>query len=233
MQHTAGRKIGLALAFALAHTAVAQLQPARTILLIGAPGSGKTIQADYLRKRYKIPAVSMSQLLQQEVNRKSVMGTALAASMSSGELLADDAANNLMMARLLRADAGRGFILDGYPATEGQARALDQWLLDHKLPKPTIVLLQVPEGVSRDRMIRRRRADDEPANIERRLSDYREVGRLVEQWYGSERIVRVDGTGASSEVALRIAKGIDAVQSGQGLRRRAPEGGGLQRRDPD
>ena len=38
----------------------AQLQPARTIILIGPPGSGKTVQADYLHKRYKIPAIYAS-----------------------------------------------------------------------------------------------------------------------------------------------------------------------------
>ena len=130
-------------------------------------------------------------------------------------------------------DAVHGFILDGYPATEGQARALDQWLSEHNLPKPTIVILNVPEEVSRDRLIRRRRAGDEPDNIERRLRDYREIGRLVEQWYGSERIVRVDGTGTPADVALRIAKGIDAMQSSPGLKVRSPDNTGLKRREPE
>ncbi len=226
-------RIALAIAFAIAQSAVAQLQPARTIILIGPPGSGKTIQAEYLRKRYKIPAVSMSQLLQHEVHSNSAMGVALAPSLSSGELLGDGPANDLMMARLLRPDAGRGFILDGYPATEGQARMLDQWLADHHLPKPIIVVLQVPDEVSRNRMIRRRRPDDQPDNIERRLRDYREIGRLVEQRYGTGRIVRVDGTGAPSQVALLIAKAIDDLPATQGLKQREPEGGGLKRREPE
>lgn len=225
-------KIALTLAFATIG-AVAQLQPARIIILIGPPGSGKTTQAQYLRKRYRIPAISMSQLLDQEISRKSAVGQAIAASLASGELLADGPGNDLMMARLLHSDAGRGFILDGYPATDGQARALDRWLSDHNMPQPTIIVLNVPEDVSRSRMTRRRRADDQPANIERRLSQYRDIGRLVEQRYGRDRIVQVDGTGTPSEVALRIASGIDAAQSRRGLRQRPPEQAGLKHRETE
>ena len=128
------------------------------------------------------------------------------------------------LARLLERDAAHGFILDGYPTTAGQAKALDEFLSGHKFPKPTIVVIDVPEDVARDRMARRRRADDKSANIERRLSDYREVGREVEQWYGPERIVRVDGTGAPTDVASRISAGIDAVRSRDTLKvRDAPK----------
>ena len=212
----------LALALVIGLPAPAQLQRARTIILIGPPGSGKTVQANALEKAYKIPAVSMAQLLQREVNRRSATGKALAATLDSGELLADGPANDLMNARLLRPDAAQGFILDGYPATEGQARALDQWLSEHNLPKPIVVVLNVPDEVSRNRMIRRRRAGDDTDNIERRLRDYREVGRLVEQWYGTERMVRVDGTGTPSDVSAQILKAIADAQSSQGLKRREP-----------
>ena len=226
-------KLALALAFAVGFPASAQLQPPRTIILIGPPGSGKTVQADALRKTYKIPVVSMAQLLHREINRQSTMGTALAASLDSGELLGDESANELIKVRLLRPDAGRGFILDGYPATEGQAKALDRWLSEHNLPKPIVVTLKVPEEVSRERMIRRGRAGDTPANIERRLRDYREVGQLVENWYGAQRLVRVDGTGTPSEVSLRIVKGIDGIQSSPSLKvRPAAEEPSLKQREP-
>jgi adenylate kinase len=222
----------LALLLILVAPVVAQLQPARVIILIGPPGSGKTVQADYLQKRYKIPAISMAQILKQEVNRKTPIGKALRASLESGELVADGPSNELMKARLLRSDAGRGFILDGYPSTEGQATALDQFLAEHNFPKPAIVAIDAPEDVLRDRMTRRRRADDEPANIERRLRDYREVGRLVEQRYGAERTVRVDGAGAPPDVAARIAKGVEELQLREGLKTRPSGEGGLKRREP-
>jgi adenylate kinase len=225
MESMLGRyAITIALAFASSSIeAVAQLQAARTIILIGPPGSGKTIQAKYLSKRYRIPAISMSQLMHQEISRKSTVGMAVSASLESGEFLADGPASDLMTARLLRADVGRGFILDGYPASDVQAKVLDQWLSEHKMPKPTIVVLSVPEDVARGRLTRRRRADDQIENIERRLRDYRDVGRMVEQWYGGDRTIRIDGTGTPEQVAQRIATGIDEVHSRNGLLQRPPE----------
>lgn len=209
----------------------AQLQKARTIILVGPPGSGKTVQAEALRKKYKIPAISMAQLVREEVNRHPSVSAGLAASVESGELLADGPANDLMKTRLLRQDAAKGFILDGYPTSEGQAEALDQWIAGNNLPKPIVVILDVPEKVSRDRLTRRKRAGDESTNIERRLADYREIGRQVEKWYVNG-IVRVDGTGAPSDVTQRIIQGIDALAASRSLKTRPAEPEGLKQRPP-
>jgi adenylate kinase len=209
------------------------LQPGHTIILIGPPGSGKSVQADALRKTYKIPAISMADLLHQEINRKSPMGKALASTLATGELLGDGPANDLMKSRLLKPDCGRGFILDGYPASDAQAKALDEWLSDHKLAVPIVVILDVPEAVSRERLTRRRRAGDERDNIERRLRDYQETGRLVEKWYGTARVVRVDGTGTPVEVASRIAKGIDALPTTKSFKDRSSEEPSLKQREPE
>ena len=211
---------------------IAQLQPPRTILLIGPPGSGKTVQADYLRKRYKIPAISMAQLLQQEIDRHSSAGQLLAASLSSGQLVSDESANELMKARMLRPDAGRGFILDGYPVTEGQAKALDEFLAQHKLPRPVVIILDIPEDVSRSRLLKRRRADDTTANIEHRLRDYKEAGRVVEEWYGPKRTSRVDGSGAVAEVAKRVAEAVENPREEKQLIKRTTESEGLKQRPP-
>ena len=108
----------------------AQLRPAHVIIIIGPPGSGKSVQAELLSKSYKVPAISMASLLKREMGRKTKLAKASASSVASGELVSDDAANQIMKARLLRPDAGRGFILDGYPTTDKQARALDEFLSD-------------------------------------------------------------------------------------------------------
>ena len=200
----------------------AQLRPAQIIILIGPPGSGKSVQAELLRKSYKVSAISMAALLKQEMGKKTPLAKALASSLASGELVSDDAANQVMKGRLLRQDAGRGFILDGYPTTEEQARALDEFLSEQKFPKPVVVILEAPDSVLRERMKSRRRADDTPDNIDRRIREYRHLGAFTEKWYGSENTVRVDGTGSVQAVALAIAQQIDNVRSKKGLILRSP-----------
>jgi len=137
-----------------------------------------------------------------------------------------------MHARLLQADAGRGFILDGYPVSPGQAKALDAWLVDNGLPKPAVIILDVPEDVSRQRLLKRRRADDTAANIDRRLEEYKEIGRVLEGWYGSQRTARVDGTAVVPEVAKRVAVAVESIHELKQLKSRDSENEGLKRREP-
>lgn len=197
--------------------AAAQLRPAQVFILIGPPGSGKSVQAKRLSRQHKVPDVSMSALLQREIGRRTPTGRALASSLASGELVNDQAANDLMKARILRSDASNGFILDGYPSTAGQAKALDEFLQEHSFPKPIVVVIEATDEIIRSRMNSRGRADDEPQNIERRIREYRELGSFAENWYGAENTVRVDGAGSVDQVALSITQKIDETRSRKGL----------------
>lgn len=212
--------------------AAAQLRPPQILILVGPPGSGKSVQAKLLSKSYKVPAISMESVLKQEMGTKTPLARALASSVASGELVSDDAANKVMRARLLRPDAGRGFILDGYPATDKQAQALDEFLLEHGFPKPIVVVLEAPDTVLRTRMKSRQRADDTPPNIERRIREYRDLGTFTENWYGSDNTVRVDGTSSVDTVASNIARQIENARSKKGLSVRPSPNDGLVRRDP-
>ena len=163
--------------------------------------------------------------------KKGPEAKALASSVASGELVGDDAANEVIKTRLLKPDAGRGFILDGYPTTEPQAKALDAFLSEHGFPKPLVVVLQAPDSVLRNRMKARHRVDDTPENIQRRIREYRELEASMQRRYGSANAIRVDGTGTVQQVASAIADQIDNVRSGKGLITRPPDSeGGLKQR---
>jgi len=207
-----------------------QLRPAQIIILIGPPGSGKSVQADLLSKTYKVPAISMESLVKREMGKKTSLAKALASSVASGELVSDDAANQVMKARLLRPDAGRGFILDGYPVTNDQAVALDAFLTEQSFPTPVVVVLEASDDVLRQRMKKRGRANDSAENVDRRIREYREREAFTQKRYGPDSTARVDGSGSVQTVALAIAQQIENARAKKGLLVRPPTEDGLKRR---
>src|ERR1700752_1638389 len=99
-----------------------------TVILIGPPGSGKGTQAVRLADRYAIPHISTGDILRGAVRAGTSLGHQVAATLASGGLVSDDLMTDLVQDRLGRADTRPGFILDGFPRTEVQARALDDML---------------------------------------------------------------------------------------------------------
>jgi len=205
--------IGAAISLSVAP---AQVKPAKLVLLVGPPGSGKSTQAKFLSKKYGIPAFSMADLLKREMaQKKDAVSKALAASVASGDVLPDEAATDLIRLRLLRTDLSKGFILDGFPATAGQAKALDRMLQEQQLPKAVVVVLDAPDDVIRKRMLARRRADDKPEIIDRRIQEFRNQASLLAGWAGQTHVVRVDAKGSVGDVSKRIVAGLEDAWSQQ------------------
>ncbi len=182
------------------------------IILLGPPGAGKTTQAQFLKKHYRIPFFSAAEIVRKSQGQKSKVSRGLEPQAISGELLGDDALNELMLQNFKKADLTRGFILDGYPANRVQAESLNGATRELRLPDPAVVLLDVPDSVSRQRMRARGRADDEPATIERRLADYRQEIEAVRQAYPPTRILRVDGTRPVQEISREIVRQLDGLR---------------------
>jgi adenylate kinase len=113
---------------------------AKAIVLLGAPGSGKGTQAKLLRDCLRIPHVSTGEILRERVRSGAENGSRVAATMHSGDLVADDLVNRLVEERLSQPDAAAGFILDGYPRTTAQAAHLVSWLQAHRIQEVVIYL---------------------------------------------------------------------------------------------
>ncbi len=98
------------------------------LLLLGAPGSGKGTQAKTIMAAWGIPQISTGDILRDNKARGTALGLAARQLMDQGLLVPDELVNEMVAARLAEEDTKRGYILDGYPRTLGQAQWLDRWL---------------------------------------------------------------------------------------------------------
>jgi adenylate kinase len=171
------------------------------IVLIGPTGSGKTTQAAFLERRYGIPTIASDDLIKQNPQALAKYQTP---GIDPGVPQASPALNDLVHERLSRMDAKKGFVLDGYPATKDQADHLAMTIKELGLPKPVVILLDVPDKVARKRDKKRGRADDTPAEIERRLKEYHREMDFVRSYYPEANIRRIDGTRPVADVSKAI-----------------------------
>ena len=171
------------------------------VLLIGPPGAGKTTQAHKLSKKYGIPSIAMADLLKKDAGwGKMGSKKIVKAEVESGELANDETADLLMRKRLLLDDAQHGFVLDGYPATAGEADKFDALVKERGLPAPIVVYLAVPDDVARERMQKRHHVQDSPDMIERRLAEYHHDSEFILQRYSGNQLHKIDGSGDEQHV---------------------------------
>jgi adenylate kinase len=178
-------------------------------IFLGPPGSGKGTQAKLLAERLAVPAISTGDMLREAVRLETPLGRRAKSIMEAGELVSDDVVIGLIRERIALPDAGRGFLLDGFPRTIEQAVALDRLLNGNSEALDAVINLLVPEGVLVERMVGRAalegRTDDRPETVRERLRVYREkTAPLVDHYGARGLLVDVDGSGSIGEVSGRI-----------------------------
>lgn len=183
------------------------------ILLLGPQGSGKGTQAAILSEKLGIPALSMGQLLRDEIEKGGMIADRIRDIVHGGGLVGDDVAIVVLAKRLQEADALKGYILDGFPRNEEQFAAYDGY------DQPThVVVLNLQKDASLERIAHRARvevrADDTPEVIAKRLALYdAETIPMLERHYTSRGIVhQVDASGTIQEVAERVWEAVNRIE---------------------
>lgn len=166
--------------------AFAQSKP--VIILLGPPGAGKSTQASALKRRLRVPVVSVSDVLKKEIGAKTTEGKTLRAAIESGELMRADVINDMMERRLYESDTNAGFILDGYPRTQSQAGFLDRTLLARGFPAPKVIVLEIADDEAMKRAKSRNRADDRAGLTTGRLAEYRKEEAFLKEHYKAQSI---------------------------------------------
>jgi adenylate kinase len=126
------------------------------IVLLGATGSGKGTQSQLLVQAHGVPQISTGDLLRDEKARGTPLGLQAKAAMDAGKLVDDALVLAMLRARLARADAANGFILDGYPRNIAQAVSLQSLLAEIGQPLQRVILLNLDLGLLFRRLTGRR-----------------------------------------------------------------------------
>jgi len=114
------------------------------IIMLGAPGAGKGTQAQKLAQHLSIPQISTGDMLRQAVSEGTPLGIEAKKYMDAGKLVPDDVVIGIVAERIKKPDCVRGFILDGFPRTIEQAKALDSiakidWVINIDVPEDILV----------------------------------------------------------------------------------------------
>lgn len=187
------------------------------IVLLGAPGAGKGTQAARIIEAYGLPHISTGDILRAAVANQTPLGMQAKGYMDKGELVPDFVVIGLVKSRLSEPDTEKGFILDGFPRTTGQAEALDRELATlGKEIEAAIAITVDPEVIVRRLTSRRtcrecgkitnasegttctacggelyQRDDDNEATVRNRLDVYERSTAPLIDYYGRKGIVRV------------------------------------------
>ncbi len=115
------------------------------LILFGPPGAGKGTQAERLRKDFELPYIATGDMLRANVKEQTDLGKKAKEYMDAGDLVPDDLIVAMARDRLIQDDAQDGFILDGFPRTVDQAKALDEQLSDLGRRVTAALLIDVPD----------------------------------------------------------------------------------------
>ena len=182
---------------------------AARIVLLGAPGAGKGTQATRLVERLGVPHVSTGDMLRAAVAARTPVGQQAKEIMDSGALVGDEIVVAIARERLAESDCEKGFILDGFPRTEAQAKALDALLEDLDRPLDCCLALTVDVEEVSARILKRAelegRTDDTAEAIRNRMRVYGEqTAPLLDHYRDQGLVVEVDGMGTVDAVTERI-----------------------------
>ena len=209
------------------------------LVMLGRQGAGKGTQCTRLSRHYVVPHISTGEMLRAAVKEGTELGRKAAEIMNDGGLVPDDVMIGIVDERLDHDDTTRrGYVLDGFPRTVPQAKALAD--ITDSRPLNLVIDLDVPQEVVLRRLAGRRvcadcganysvdkpprydcvcdncggeveqREDDTPAAIQKRLAEYeRETAPLID-WYRDLGLLEVvDGEGGASDVTQRLFAVVD------------------------
>jgi len=177
------------------------------LVLLGPPGAGKGTQAEKLAQKLGIPQISTGDLFRRNIGEGTELGLEAKRYLDAGDLVPAELTNQLVDNRLNEPDAAAGFILDGYPRSLEQAKALHEMLERHGTDIDAVLEFRVSQDELLQRLKARGRADDTDEVILNRMKVYREETAPLLDYY-SDELKTVDAVGSMDEVFARALQAL-------------------------
>jgi len=186
------------------------------VVLMGAPGAGKGTQAKKLEASLGLPQVATGDLFRANLKNETELGKLARTYMDKGELVPDEVTVAMVRDRLSQPDCEHGAILDGFPRTTAQAKALDELLSEFSAKIAVVPFIDVNQDVLVARLAKRAeiegRADDNEETIRVRMEVYQsETAPLLAYYDNKDLLVKINGEQSIDEVTADLTEVVQQV----------------------
>lgn len=188
------------------------------IILFGPPGAGKGTQSEMLIEKYGLTHLSTGDIFRANIKGETTLGKLAKSYIDKGELVPDEVTIKMLESEVDKVDNPKGFIFDGFPRTEAQAAALDEYLNSKGTGISLMLALEVEEEELIQRLLLRGkdsgRSDDQDENIiKNRIQEYNNKTAPLKSYYARQgKFTGIDGIGEIDEIFERLCIAIDEVK---------------------
>jgi adenylate kinase len=169
------------------------------LLIFGPPGVGKGTQAKFIAENFGLFHLSTGEYLRKAISEETELGKQAKVIVDRGSLVPDDIMIGIVKQALVENVTENGFILDGFPRTIPQAKALEVIFKELNYRNILVLHLTANENELVRRLLNRGRNDDTEETIRHRLKIYEDATRPVIDFYDG-RTIEINGVGEVEEV---------------------------------
>lgn len=181
-------------------------------IIMGPPASGKGTLSKQLAEKYGLEHISTGDILRKERDAGTKIGKMADALISVGKYVPDDIIITMVKEHIINSDNTQGFIYDGFPRTQEQAKQLHAFLLHRRTPITKVIHLDTPKQVTVERIRKRRieegREDDNESVIETRFDQYQSLTEPVLEFFNNKGMVSTLDGSKDKDIVMNEAVGV-------------------------
>lgn len=184
------------------------------IVLFGPPGAGKGTQSERLIEKYNLIHLSTGDMFRTHIENDTELGKRVKQILADGLLVPDSVTIDMLEEEAQKYPNAKGFIFDGFPRTVVQAEALDSYLSSKGQAINTVLQLDVPQEVIKERIDLRRkvsgRSDDAAEKLLKRINEYFTKTIHVLPYYAAQnRVTTINGVGEIDAISEKLFAAIE------------------------